>query len=59
MPFLGVAFHPQSSMKAGAELTVFAKADWATGAPDPRGEMLNEGIEKLESTGGPWNSKVM
>lgn len=46
-------------MKAGAELTVFAKADWAAGAPDPRGEMLNEGIEKLELTGGPWSSEVM
>lgn len=47
------------SMTAGADLTVFAAADWATGAPDLRGEMLNEGTEKLESTGGPWSSKVM
>ena len=59
MPFLGVAFYPQPSMKAGANLTVFATADWATGAPDLRGETLNEGTEKLESTGGPWSSKVM
>lgn len=46
-------------MKAGANLTVFATADWATGAPDLRGEMLNEETEKLESHGGPWSSKVM